>query len=83
MADLKLLVINPNSSQSITDGLKESLDPLTPPKTRLSYFTAPSHAPAAISNIITANQTATYCYEELLKTKAIEEFDGFLIRCCE
>ncbi|THH04726.1 hypothetical protein EW145_g5310 [Phellinidium pouzarii] len=81
MSVVHLLVINPNSSKSITDGLQESLDPCTPPNTRLSYFTAPSHAPAAISDVITANQTATVCYEALVQTKAIDEYDGFLV-CC-
>ncbi|KAI5124352.1 hypothetical protein M0805_008959 [Coniferiporia weirii] len=81
MTTVRLLVINPNSSKSITDGLQESLNPLTPPGTQLSYFTAPPHAPAAISNIITANQTATYCYESLVQGKAIDEYDGFLV-CC-
>lgn len=77
-----LLVINPNSSQSITDGLRDSLDPITPPGTRLSYFTAPPHAPAAISDVITANQTATACYEVLVESKAVVAYDGFLVSCC-
>ena len=79
MAVLNLLVINPNSSQSITDGLKESLEPVAPPGIQLSFFTAPPHAPPAINDIITANQTATACYEALVESKAFEKYDGFLV----
>jgi Asp/Glu/hydantoin racemase len=83
MSVMQLLVINPNSSKSITDGLKESLDAITPPETQLLYFTAPAHAPKAISNVITANQTATACYEALVKSGAIQKYDGFLVSCCK
>ncbi|KAK0227302.1 Asp/Glu/hydantoin racemase [Armillaria nabsnona] len=39
MAPASILVINPNSSQSITDGLK-----VAPPEARLTFYMAPSHA---------------------------------------
>ncbi|KAL5529285.1 hypothetical protein ACEPAG_5270 [Sanghuangporus baumii] len=76
-----LLIINPNSSKSVTDGLRTSLDPFAPPGTCLSYFTAPSPAPTAISDTITANLTATYCYQDLIDRNAFEQYDGFLV-CC-
>lgn len=78
-----LLIINPNSSQSITDGLRECLDPLKQADVELSYFTAPDQAPAAIVDTITANQTATYCYDELVRSGATGQFDGFLVCCCK
>lgn len=83
MAEVNLLVINPNSSESITNGLQASLGPLTPPGARLSYFTAPPHAPKAIINTVTAIQTAAFCYEALLESGALSKYDGFLICCCK
>lgn len=83
MAEVHLLVINPNSSESITKGLQASLEPFTPPGVRLSYFTAPSHAPKAIINAVTAIQTAAFCYEALLESGALSKYDGFLVCCCK
>ncbi|KAL5511714.1 DCG1 [Sanghuangporus vaninii] len=78
---LYLLVINPNSSNSVTEGLLASLNPFAPLETHLSFFTAPSHAPSAISDTTTANLTATYCYQDLIDRDAFEQYDGFLV-CC-
>lgn len=78
-----LLVINPNSSQSITAGLRECLEPLKQADVELSYFTAPAQAPIAIVDTITANQTATYCYDELIRSGATGQYDAFLICCCK
>ncbi|BGP13114.1 Protein dcg1 [Rhodosporidiobolus nylandii] len=73
-----LLVINPNSTESITDGLRAALDPYCPAGVELFYFTAPSRAPTGISNFVTGIQTAAICFEELESSGALEEYDGFL-----
>lgn len=80
---MRLLVINPNSTKDITDGIAESLNPHCPPNATLSYFTAPSHAPPSIRDYVTGIQTAAACFDELVKTRAFNEFDGFLVCCCE
>ncbi|GAA6041687.1 hypothetical protein JCM8097_003084 [Rhodosporidiobolus ruineniae] len=77
----KLLIINPNSTVSFTEGLKTSFEPYCPPGVELAYFTAPPHAPTGISNLVTGIQTAAICFEELEKTGAFETYDGFLV-CC-
>ncbi|GAA5832369.1 hypothetical protein JCM3766R1_002398 [Sporobolomyces carnicolor] len=78
---MQLLIINPNSTSDITDGIADSLNPHCPPNVELTYFTAPSHAPTAIRDYVTGIQTATACFEELVKTQAFDKFDGFLV-CC-
>ena len=78
-----VLVINPNSSDSITIGMREALKSICPEWLRLDFYTAPSHAPTAIVDFRTMVTTATYCYDDLQEKKAFEEFDGFLVCCCK
>ncbi|GAA5830859.1 hypothetical protein JCM5353_000593 [Sporobolomyces roseus] len=77
----KILIINPNSTKDITDGIAESLDPYCPPNCQLHYFTAPAHAPPSIRDYVTGIQTAAACFDEMINTGAFERFDGFLV-CC-
>ncbi|GAA5971381.1 hypothetical protein JCM11641_008330 [Rhodosporidiobolus odoratus] len=77
----RLLIINPNSTESITDGLRAALDPYCPPGMSLTYFTAPSQAPTGISDFRTGILTAAVCFEELEKSGALVTYDGFLV-CC-
>ncbi|KAK0435206.1 Asp/Glu/hydantoin racemase [Armillaria borealis] len=79
MAPASILVINPNSSQLITDGLAETL--VAPPEAKLTFYTAPSHAPPSINDIVTANLTATACFQDILEKQLLEKHDGFLV-CC-
>ncbi|KAM0746365.1 hypothetical protein T439DRAFT_319029 [Meredithblackwellia eburnea MCA 4105] len=81
MSAIKILVINPNSSKSITNGLQEALDPVCPPGVELSYYTAPAHAPPSINDFQTATLTAVACYQDILEKKLTESYDGFLV-CC-
>ncbi|KAJ4496076.1 Asp/Glu/hydantoin racemase [Lentinula edodes] len=79
MSCMRLLVINPNSSKSVTDGLEEVLRP--PPQTELAFYTAPKNAPSSINDMITANLTATACFLDIQEKKLIDQHDGFLV-CC-
>lgn len=78
-----ILVINPNSSTSITDGLRSSLKAIKPSFVELEFYTAPSHAAKAISDFRTMNSTSTHCYEDLLANGAFRKFDAFLVCCCK
>jgi len=80
---ISLLIINPNSSKSITDGLKLALTPLTPPATKLTFYTAPNTAPSAISDLTTGMQSANACYDDIITQDLISRHDGFLVCCCE
>jgi len=79
---MSILVINPNSTEAITDGLRASLMPIQPVGLELAFFTAPAPAPTGISNFVTAIQTAHICFEALLKAGELDQHDGFLVCCC-
>ncbi|TFK40043.1 Asp/Glu/hydantoin racemase [Crucibulum laeve] len=81
MASTSLLIINPNSTQSVTEGLKEALGPITPPGTTLTFYTAPSNAPPSINDATTGVLTAAACIEDIEAKGLINQFDGFLV-CC-
>ena len=80
---ISLLIINPNSSKSITDGLNFALTPLTPPATKLTFYTAPNTAPSAISDLTTGIQSASACYDDIITQDLVSRHDGFLVCCCE
>ena len=79
---IKLLIINPNSSGSVTDGLKSILK--SPPGVNLTFYNpAPNTgAPPSINDISTGVASAQACIVDLEKKGAIEEYDGFLVCCC-
>ena len=43
-------VVNPNSSQVVTDALARTLEPLAPAGTTLRFLTAPPDAPPSIND---------------------------------
>ncbi|RXW20373.1 hypothetical protein EST38_g5478 [Candolleomyces aberdarensis] len=80
----KLLIINPNTTQSMTQGLRDALIPLTPPGTHLTFYTAPAElgASPAISDISTGIQSAQACAKDIIyEKKLLDVYDGFLV-CC-
>ena len=78
-----VLVINPNSSESITEGLRAALSSICPDWLDIEYYTAPKHAPEAIVDYTTMVTTATYCYDDLKQRGALDTYDGFLVCCCK
>lgn len=82
-APIKLLIINPNSTRSITAGLEEALNPVCPPGVELTFYTAPAHAPPSINDFVTASLTGVACYEDIVGRNLTKEFDGFLVCCCQ
>jgi len=79
MKPIQLLVINPNSSESITHSLQSHFGGLCPPNTYLKYFTGPPSAPSAIDDTETSLQSLTACLPVL--EPLLGEYDGFLIAC--
>ncbi|KAF7306714.1 hypothetical protein MIND_00463100 [Mycena indigotica] len=75
----RILVINPNSSISVTKGLEESLQ--APPGTTLSFYTAPPDAPPSIDDMKTGVLSATFCFNDILARSLIDQHDGFLVSC--
>lgn len=75
----KILIVNPNSSESVTGNLKNIL--LAPPQIEFEFYTAPSLAPKEISGTETSIQSEKIVIEDLSKREDLNSYDGFLI-CC-
>ncbi|CCH41151.1 Glutamate racemase [Wickerhamomyces ciferrii] len=71
------LIINPNSSKSVTDNLKDLLP--IPPKTKLEFYTGPSTAPPEIDGPETSRQSTEACFPDLRDNHM--KHDGYLV-CC-
>jgi len=79
MQPISLLIINPNSSQSVTSALEAHFAFLTPPLTTLHYFTGPPPAPPAINDTETSLLSTSACLPAL--EPLLEGHDGFLVAC--
>ncbi|THH04500.1 hypothetical protein EW146_g10160 [Bondarzewia mesenterica] len=79
MSIARILVINPNSSASVTDGMKAVL--VAPPQTSLTFYTAPTDSPPSIDNATAASFSATICFTDIHSQHRLDFFDGFLV-CC-
>ncbi|PIB01563.1 hypotheticalsprotein [Cercospora beticola] len=73
-----ILVINPNTTKAMTDGLVPLVDTLGFHTTRFEYFTAPGGVPS-INNEEDAAKSAESCLPEL--KKRLDDYDAFLV-CC-
>ena len=79
---VSLLIVNPNSSQSVTDGLESSLRPYTPPGVTLTFYTGPKESPLSINNITDEILSSAVCFKDLQERGLLDKYDGFLICCC-
>ncbi|WVW83572.1 hypothetical protein I302_105593 [Kwoniella bestiolae CBS 10118] len=75
---LSILVVNPNSSSSITQAIERSLRPHIPPNTSADFFN-PSSGPPGISDEATAKSSCEACMAEL--PAFVEKYDGVLVAC--
>jgi len=78
MTSISLLVINPNSTASMTDALKPLVISLGYPNTDYTFFTAPS-GPPSINDHAQAIESAQHCIPHLLQL--LDQHDGFLVAC--
>ncbi|ODV90439.1 hypothetical protein CANCADRAFT_106576 [Tortispora caseinolytica NRRL Y-17796] len=74
---MKIAVLNPNSSSSIAEILREST--LLPAGVDVDFLTGPETSPPEINGTVTAVQSAAACYPMLVDL--IDRYDGFLIGC--
>ena len=79
---VSLLVVNPNSSLSVTNGLESSLRPYIPPGVTLTFYTGPKESPLSINNITEEILSSAVCFKDLQERGLLESYDGFLICCC-
>ncbi|KAF2004236.1 hypothetical protein P154DRAFT_426897 [Amniculicola lignicola CBS 123094] len=73
-----LLVINPNSTVAMTDGLRPLVDALHFKDTKHEYFTARS-GPKSINDEDDAVESVKHCLPEL--QSLLDTYDGFLVAC--
>lgn len=74
----KFLIINPNSSVSVTQNLKSLLP--VPPNVQLDFYTAPKVAPLEIDGYDTSIASAEIVYPEIVRDH-LKNYDAFLV-CC-
>lgn len=74
-----ILIINPNSSVSVTNNLKDIL--ISPPQVHFEFYTAPPGAPKEINGNETSILSERAVLPDLLEKGSIDEYDGFLV-CC-
>ncbi|KAK9244521.1 Asp/Glu/hydantoin racemase [Lipomyces tetrasporus] len=72
-----ILVVNPNSSSSVSDTLKEVLRP--PAEFDYDYFTGPPGGPLQIDSVTTEITSAANCLPTLIPL--LDNYDGFLVAC--
>lgn len=81
----RILIYNPNSSESITNGLKSILDPIKDVGIQLTFQSGPSTAPESINDAPTSIQSAQAGYETLIGrdggSSLQKKYDAILI-CC-
>ncbi|KAK5168442.1 dal80p-controlled protein [Saxophila tyrrhenica] len=77
-ATCSLLIIQPNTTVSMTEGLKPLVNSLSFDTTMYTYFTAPSGVPS-INNEDDAAVSAKACLPAL--KEKLNDYDGFLV-CC-
>jgi Asp/Glu/hydantoin racemase len=80
------LLINPNSTRSMTDAMLQSLRPNLPPNVELTGYTAPYPAPTAIESTTDAIMSTEAVLRDLAKHAAsngetVQNFDGMLVAC--
>ncbi|GAB1727079.1 hypothetical protein NU195Hw_g3932t1 [Hortaea werneckii] len=73
-----ILIVNPNTTQSMTDALRPLVEKLGLQQTTFDYFTAPSGVPS-INNEHDAAVSVDACLPSLMKL--MSSYDAFLI-CC-
>lgn len=74
-----ILVVNPNSSTSVTDNLKNIL--VNPPLVEFEFYTGPPESPKEINGHETSVLSEKAVLPDLLAKGSIDKHDGFLI-CC-
>lgn len=74
-----ILVINPNSSVSVSENLRSTV--AAPPGVTLEYYTAPLDAPPEISGTETLIQSEQASLPDILQKNLLDKYDGFLVAC--
>ncbi|KIW68246.1 hypothetical protein PV04_04203 [Phialophora macrospora] len=82
----QILLINPNSTRSMTEAMLHSLRPNVPSNVELTGYTAPYPAPTAIESTTDAIMSTEAVLRDLAKHAApngetVQNFDGMIVAC--
>lgn len=82
----QILLINPNSTRSMTDACLNSLRPMVPPGVEVTGYTAPYPAPTAIESTTDAIMSTEAVLRDLAKYAAsngetVQNYDGMIVAC--
>ncbi|KAG8722136.1 hypothetical protein FRC08_006585 [Ceratobasidium sp. 394] len=79
---IKILVVNPNSSQSITQSLIDLFRASPPPAhVTVSFFTGPPDCPESIDDDEGCHSSASTCLPLLLPSVQAGQYDAYLVAC--
>ncbi|KAK3388256.1 Asp/Glu/hydantoin racemase [Sordaria brevicollis] len=82
--EIKILILNPNSSASMTEGMQKSISTLNlPDNITLTYYTAPSSSPASINDGADVQLSASVVLNDLGSSSSslLQNHDAVLV-CC-
>lgn len=79
-SEYKILLINPNSSENMTENLKPLINQY-PSKMIIGTFTAPKGSPKSINNETDALESANVVLPELLPYIKQGKYNGYLVAC--
>lgn len=77
-AMISILLINPNSSASVTDCIARSSQ-TSRSDVQITMFQAPANAPKTIDNFVTSVLSAAACFPIL--HDQVAAYDGFIVAC--
>jgi Asp/Glu/hydantoin racemase len=83
---IQILLINPNSTRSMTDACLASVRATLPTNVELTGYTAPYPAPTAVESATDAIMSTEACVRDLAKHAApngetVQNFDGMIVAC--
>ncbi|KAK3493582.1 Asp/Glu/hydantoin racemase [Neurospora crassa] len=80
---IRILILNPNSSKSMTDGMTKSISSLhLPDDIKVTYYTAPTSCPASINNGTDLDTSASVVLQDLSSNlQLLKDHDAVLV-CC-
>ncbi|EGO60052.1 hypothetical protein NEUTE1DRAFT_119348 [Neurospora tetrasperma FGSC 2508] len=80
---IRILILNPNSSKSMTDGMAKSISSLhLPDNIEITYYTASTSCPASINNGTDLDTSASVVLQDLSSNlQLLKDHDAVLV-CC-
>lgn len=76
---MKILLVNPNSSEKVSRNMRDVLSP--PEGVILETYTAPDSAPREITGVETSKTSESIVLEDIRQRGIAENYDGFIV-CC-